>query len=87
MIHTSKKLMEVEVTIDVEIAAEQSVTYRRAAVGYFIMTSVNENGRLVNIPALKVTQVYYNAFPHVPTLWCKTMVLFHGIPGCFGFKQ
>ena len=54
MVYTSKKLMEVEVIIDVEIAADQNISHRRAAIGYFIVTSVNESGRLLNVPALKV---------------------------------
>lgn len=55
MTFTSKKLMEVEVVVDVEVLSGTSLETKRVAVGYFCFVSMTADRRIINVPNIKVS--------------------------------
>lgn len=51
---TSKKLMEIQVVVDVDNTGNQQIQSKRIAAGYLCFICTNQLGKTVNIPGLKV---------------------------------
>ncbi|XP_067947092.1 cytosolic acyl coenzyme A thioester hydrolase-like [Watersipora subatra] len=51
---TSRRLMEVEVLVDIDVLAENSPETKRVAVGYFCFVGRDDNHRIIQIPTMKV---------------------------------
>lgn len=51
---TSRRLMEVEVTVDIEMLHEQTLQTKRVAVGFLCFLVITADNRGGTVPAMKV---------------------------------
>lgn len=51
---TSRRLMEVEVIVDIEMLHDQNLETKRVAVGFICFVALGPENRVQPVPALKV---------------------------------